>query len=277
MTRHVLRAGKDRLPRRPESRRCRDAQVVRGLEGCQDGYLYNGGAATMFGIGQGQYLSVSPLQLAVAYAAVANGGTVFHPRVAKAIVSQNGKLVQKIGPSVANKLPVSPEVLQYTRDAMLDVTRSGTASGAFAGFPLDAIPIAGKTGTAEVPGHNDTSWFGSFSSQYVVVIEIPDTGQGALFAAPVARQVYEGIYGINQPALLPDSARRAAEGHRAVTSLLPGTRPPRRVTRGPVTLEPLAGPGAATSRARERRSLSLRNVDWLLAGSCFRCASSARC
>jgi penicillin-binding protein 2 len=86
---------------------------------------------------------------------------------------------------------------------MLDVTRSGTASGAFAGFPLDAIPIAGKTGTAEVSGHNDTSWFGSFSSQYVVVIEIPDTGQGALFAAPVARQVYEGIYGINQPALLP--------------------------------------------------------------------------
>ncbi len=173
------------------------------VEGCNDGYLYNGGAATMFGIGQGQYLSVSPLQLAVAYAAVANGGTVFHPRVAKAIVSQDGKLVEKIPPSVANKLPVSQEVLQFTRDAMLDVTRSGTASGAFAGFPLDTIPIAGKTGTAEVQGHNDTSWFGSFSSQYVVVISIPDTGQGALFAAPVARQIYEGIYGVNQPALLP--------------------------------------------------------------------------
>ena len=65
------------------------------------------------------------------------------------------------------------------------------------------IPIAGKTGTAEVQGHNDTSWFASFSSQYVVVISIPDTGQGALFAAPVARKVYEGIYGVNQPALLP--------------------------------------------------------------------------
>ncbi len=52
-----------------------------------------------------------------------------------------------------------------------------------------------------------------------------------------------------------------------MTSLLPNTRAPRRATRGPVTLEPLAGPGAATSRARERRSLSLRNVDWLLAGS----------
>jgi penicillin-binding protein 2 len=171
-------------------------------EACTDGYLYNGGAATMFGIGQGQYLSVSPLQLAVAYAAVANGGTVFHPRVAKALVSQDGKQVTKIGPSVASHLPVNADVLQYIRDAMLDVTRRGTASGAFAGFPLDQIPIAGKTGTAEVEGHNDTSWFASFSPEYVVVISLPNTGQGALFAAPVARQVYEGIYGVNRPALL---------------------------------------------------------------------------
>ncbi len=60
-----------------------------------------------------------------------------------------------------------------------------------------------------------------------------------------------------------------------MTSLLPGTKPPRssrgpsqpsrRANRGPVTLEPLAGPGAATSRARERSALSLRNLDWVLA------------
>ena len=65
------------------------------------------------------------------------------------------------------------------------------------------IPIAGKTGTAEVQGHNDTSWFASFSTQYVVVISIPDTGQGANYAAPVARKVYEGLYGVGRPALLP--------------------------------------------------------------------------
>jgi penicillin-binding protein 2 len=182
-----------------------DAELLKeyAQEGCTDGYLYNGGAATMFGIGQGQYLSVSPLQLATAYAAVANGGTVFHPRVAKAIVGQDGSVVKKIGPSVAGHLPVSPDVLSYIRDAMIDVTRRGTASGAFAGFPLDQIPIAGKTGTAEVQGHNDTSWFASFSGEYVVVISIPDTGQGANFAAPVARQVYEGLYGVGRPALLP--------------------------------------------------------------------------
>jgi penicillin-binding protein 2 len=184
-----------------------EAELLReyAQEGCTSGYLYNGGSATMFGIGQGQYLSVSPLQLAVAYAAVANGGTVFHPRVAKAIMAPDGSLVKNIPTSVAGHLPVNADVLSYIRDAMKDVTRRGTASGAFAGFPLDQIPIGGKTGTAEVQGHNDTSWFASFSNDYVVVISIPDTGQGANFAAPVARKVYEGLYGVGRPALLPAS------------------------------------------------------------------------
>jgi penicillin-binding protein 2 len=190
----------------PENPDRANAELLReyAQEACTDGYLYNGGAATMFGIGQGQYLSVSPLQLATAYAAVANGGTVFHPTVAKAIVSPDGKVVKKIGPSVASHVPVAASTLAYIRSAMLDVTRRGTASGAFGGFPLDQIPIAGKTGTAEVEGKNDTSWFGSFSKDYAVVISIPNTGQGALFAAPVARQMYEGIYGVGRPALLPN-------------------------------------------------------------------------
>ncbi len=171
-------------------------------EACVDGNLYNGGAAIMFGIGQGAYLSVSPLQMATAYAAVANGGTVFHPRVAKALVAQDGT-VKPIAPSVASHLPVSADTLAYIRSGLLDVTRRGTAAGAFNGFPLDTIPIAGKTGTAEVDGHDDTSWFASFSDRYVVVISLPDTGQGGLFAAPVARTIYEGLYGVGRPALLP--------------------------------------------------------------------------
>jgi penicillin-binding protein 2 len=172
-------------------------------EGCVDGNLYNGGAATMFGIGQGQYLSVSPLQMATAYAAIANNGTLYNPRVAKALVSADGKTVKRIAPSIAGKLPVAESTLEYLRQAMMDVTKRGTASGAFAGFPLAQIPIAGKTGTAEVQGQGDTAWFASFSTQYVVVISIPNVGQGGIYAAPVARQIYEGLYGIGQPALLP--------------------------------------------------------------------------
>jgi penicillin-binding protein 2 len=176
------------------------------VEACQDGYLYNAGAAVMFGIGQGQYLSVSPLQMAKAYAAIANGGTLREPRVAKALVSQDGKLVKNITAPVSGHLPVSADTLAYIRSAMMDVTRRGTAAGAFAGFPLDQIPIAGKTGTAEVEGHDDTAWFGSFSAQYVVIISIPNVGQGGIYAAPVARKIYEGLYGIKQPALAPPTA-----------------------------------------------------------------------
>ena len=172
-------------------------------EGCLDGYLYNGGAATMFGIGQGQYLSVSALQMATAYAAVANGGTLWHPRVAKALISQDGKVVRKIQPSVAGHLPVSADTLAYIRSSLVDVTRRGTAAGAFAGFPLDQVAIAGKTGTAEVEGKGDTAWFASFSAQYVVVISIPNSGQGGIYSAPVARQVYEGLYGIGRPPVTP--------------------------------------------------------------------------
>jgi len=112
-----------------------------------------------------------------------------------------------IAPSVARNLPVDPAILAYIRSALGDVTIRGTAAGTFAGFPLDQVHVAGKTGTAEVEGQNDTSWFASFgpvdNPKYVVVVTVPKTGQGALFAAPAVREVWEGIYGINRPAALP--------------------------------------------------------------------------
>ncbi len=176
-------------------------------EACLDGYLYNGGAATQLGIGQGAYLSVSPLQMATMYAAVANGGTLYQPRLAKAVLRPDGSVQRVIQPSVAGHVPVDPAVLAYIRSGLGDVTIRGTAAGAFAGFPLDRIHVAGKTGTAEVEGQNDTSWFASFgpveNPKYVVVVTVPNTGQGALFAAPAVREVWEGVYGINRPAALP--------------------------------------------------------------------------
>jgi penicillin-binding protein 2 len=177
-------------------------------EACTDGFLYNGGSATQFAIGQGQYLSVSPLQLAVAYAAIANGGTVYEPRLASAVIGPDGKVVQRIKAPVAGRLPVSQETLGYLRDALHGVTTEGggTAAGVFADWPSDRIPVAGKTGTAEVEGQGDTSWFASFAPadnpQYVVVVTIPRTGQGAQYAAPTAKEIYQGIYGIGRPAAL---------------------------------------------------------------------------
>ena len=173
-------------------------------ENCTDGYLYRGGDATQFAIGQ-NVVDVSPLQLAVAYAAIANGGTVLSPRMVKAVIGADGKATQ-VKPVVMGHLPVSPATLSYIRDALAGVVTQGTASGTFAGFPLNVLPVAGKTGTAETYSDGDISWFASFgpvdNPRYVVLVTIPKSGQGALFAAPAVREVWEGIYGIGkQPAL----------------------------------------------------------------------------
>ncbi|MBL7497205.1 penicillin-binding protein 2 [Frankia nepalensis] len=178
-------------------------------EACVDGYLYNAGAAAQFSIGQGQYLSVSPLQLAVAYASIANGGTVLQPQLAKAVVAPDGTVVKRFEPVVKGKLPVPGDVLGYIREALHGVTSEpgGTASGVFADWPKDIIPIAGKTGTAEVEGREDTSWFASFGPvsdpRYVVVVTIPDSGTGATYAAPAAKQIYQAIFGVGRPAEMP--------------------------------------------------------------------------
>ncbi len=178
-------------------------------EACVDGYLYNGGAAVQFAIGQGQYLSVSPLQLAVAYAAIANGGTLYQPTLAKAVMSPDGHVVRTIESKVAGRIPATPETLAYIRDALHGVTSEGggTATGVFADWPNDTIPVAGKTGTAEVEGAGDTSWFASFAPandpQFVVVVTIPDSGTGAEYAAPAVKAIYQSIYGVGGPAALP--------------------------------------------------------------------------
>ena len=171
-------------------------------ENCVDGYLYRGGDATQFAIGQ-NIVDVSPLQLAVAYAAVANGGTVWHPRLAKAVINQDG-LVRQIPPSKAGTLPISQSTLHYLQDAFAGVAARGTSSGVFAGFP---ITTAGKTGTAETFSDGDVSWYASYgpveNPRYAIVITIPHTGQGALYAAPAVKEVWSGLYGIGRPAALP--------------------------------------------------------------------------
>jgi penicillin-binding protein 2 len=173
------------------------------VENCHDGAKYREGDALNFAVGQGT-VTVTPLQEAMAYAALANGGTLFTPRIGKAIVSPDGKLVKKID-APATKLQVPPEVLDYERQALQRVVseQGGTAYYAFAGFPLDKYTIAGKTGTAEVQGKIDTAWFASFGgpagqpAQYAVVVMVSQGGQGGVTAAPAVRQIYDGIYGLD--------------------------------------------------------------------------------
>ena len=180
---------------------------------CQSGFVWTPGQAVNASIGQG-YVTVTPLQLARAYAALANGGTLYSPRIGEALLSPSGKLVSKITPPVVGRLPVPHWAQSYIKAALIDVVTQGTAAGAFAGFPLSKLQIAAKTGTAEVAGGQATSVFASFAPasnpKYVVVVMIPKSGEGADVSAPCARQIWDSIYGL--------------EGHKAV---FPGGQIPR--------------------------------------------------
>ena len=167
---------------------------------CQNGWQWEPGQAAIAAIGQG-YVTVTPLQLANAYAALANGGTLYSPRIGEALISPaTGKVVQKINPPVIRHLPVSGNTLAYIRNALAGVVTQGTAAGAFGGFPLNQVCVAGKTGTAQLFGKNATSVFASFAPcdnpKYVVVVMVPDSGYGSDVAAPAVRQIWDGIYGL---------------------------------------------------------------------------------
>lgn len=170
---------------------------------CRYGYLYLPGDQVNFDIGQGTVLT-TPLQLAAAYAALVNGGTVFSPRVGAAVVAADGRLVEKVKVPVRNHLPVSPEVRAYIRDALYGVTTElrGTARGAFLNFPMGRVQVGGKTGTAEgLQGEPPTAWFVSFAGppgqpRLVSLITVHHGGQGGVVAAPATRLLWERVFGL---------------------------------------------------------------------------------
>jgi len=169
-------------------------------EYCADGNKYRVGDAINFSVGQGDSL-LTPLQLATIYAAVANGGTLHQPRVVKAVVAKDGT-VQPIDGDVRGQIPVDPQTLDYLRDALRQVPERGTAASAFAGFPLDQVPVAGKTGTAEVQNKETTSLFASYAPadnpRYAVVVAITQAGVGGEQSAPAARGIYDAIFGVTE-------------------------------------------------------------------------------
>jgi penicillin-binding protein 2 len=181
-------------------------------EDCKSGYIWEPGDQSNEDVGQGT-VTASPLQVATAYAAIANGGTVYKPRVVKAIVRPNGSLVKRIKAPVRDHIPLPASTLDYLRQALYGVVNesNGTAHGIFSGFPTGQFPIGGKTGTAELTGTNlNGTWFASFGGpagqapQYVTVIEVNKADQGALSAAPYVKGMYEHLFGVaGQKAIFP--------------------------------------------------------------------------
>jgi penicillin-binding protein 2 len=211
-------------------------------ENCSDGWRFRIGEAADMAIGQGE-TTVSPLQLGLAYSALINGGRLYHPTIARAVVGPDGKVVRQITPKVAGRVPVRGDLLRYIKDSLV-FGRGISVSGqtAFAGFPLDRYPVAGKTGTAEVFGKQDTSWFASWAPadhpKYLVVGMMEQAGLGSQGAAPMARKVYDGLFGIGRKPVYP-----AAKTPTAVPKITPyGVGAPTAGTPGSTP-----SPGAAPS------------------------------
>ncbi|MBW3662666.1 MAG: penicillin-binding protein 2 [Actinobacteria bacterium] len=166
---------------------------------CRDGGRWRGGDAVNSSIGQGDVLT-TPLQIAAAYAAVANGGTLYQPQVGQRVLGPDGEVVRDIAPVALDRLPLDAEELDAIQRGLEKVVMGprGTAVTPFAGFPLDEIPVAGKTGTAELKPKVPYAWFASYAPandpRYVVVVAVEQGGGGSQTAAPIARRILEAIF-----------------------------------------------------------------------------------
>jgi penicillin-binding protein 2 len=152
-------------------------------------------------IGQGEMV-VTPLQLANAYAGFANGGTIHAPRVATRTIDRDGRTAQTFEPTVVRRLTLPAGARESVLAGLESAVTNprGTAHGAFAGFPIDRLPVAGKTGTAQVVGKQDTALFVALAParapEYVIGVVMEEAGFGGQSAAPVARRILEGIAGL---------------------------------------------------------------------------------
>ncbi len=174
-------------------------------EFCLDGNRYRAGDAVNFAIGQGDTI-VTPLQLARAYAALSNGGTLYEPRVAKAIVAPDGTVLRRFQPVAAGHVPSSAAALRYVDTALQGTPKVGTLAWKFIDFPLDQVHIRGKTGSAEVYGKQSTSWVATYDENYVVVMMVSQGGTGSGTSGPAVRAIWESLYGITGETVTPSAS-----------------------------------------------------------------------
>jgi penicillin-binding protein 2 len=147
--------------------------------------------------GQGD-LQTNPLQMAVAYAALGNGGTVVTPHVGMEIEDTAGRVLKEFDPKPQRKIHIDPGVRSVIMEGLHDAAQGpgGTSQPVFGSFP---IPVAGKTGTAERgPSHADQSWYAILAPypnpRIVTVVTIEEGGFGAQAAAPAAHTILEAYF-----------------------------------------------------------------------------------
>jgi penicillin-binding protein 2 len=165
---------------------------------------FRGGFTLLSAIGQGA-TTVTVLQLALAYAALANGGTLYQPQVVRSIETSDGTVVQDFPPRVRRLLEQNPEHMRWVKDALEGVVteKEGTANKE----RTPGVDMAGKTGTAQVshvtprgvdPGkiwyfNRDHAWFSGYapsrSPEIAIVVLVEHGGGGGKNAVPIAMRV----------------------------------------------------------------------------------------
>jgi penicillin-binding protein 2 len=144
-------------------------------------------------VGQGD-VQVTPLQLAVAYSAVANGGMIVRPHLGLDIQDQDGTVLQTINAPASRNIGINPLYLQTIQQGLREAASSpgGTSYDVMGNFPEQ---VYGKTGTAQYTGQPDYAWYVCYvpasatSKPIVVVVHVEKGGFGDIAAAPVARQI----------------------------------------------------------------------------------------
>jgi penicillin-binding protein 2 len=206
---------------------------------------YFPGYALNAAIGQGD-VNVTPMQMAVLYAALGNGGTVYRPQLVKRIEDVDGKSLKSFSPEVRGHLAVKPEDLALVVDGLRGVVNEpgGTAYG----HRLPDIEVAGKTGTAQVIAmgekrvksadldyeHGDHAWFAAFAPaenpEIVVVVLNEHAGHGGSASAPTAMAIIKAYFDAKKP---PEETQKK-----------PDAAPPEHPDFAPANALP-PGPGAA--------------------------------
>ncbi|MFJ8795407.1 penicillin-binding protein 2 [Streptomyces sp. NPDC102462] len=238
-------------------------------ENCLEGNQMRAGDEINYSIGQGDTL-VTPIQEAVIYGALANGGTMYTPTLGKAVISADGKTVQEIKPKAHGKLPINQAALKGMDDALAGVVTRGTAAWKFGGWPQNKIPLHAKTGTAEVYGKQTTSWLATYSKDYTVIMTIAQAGTGSGASGEAVRNIYNALYGVqadgsidNKKALLPTPQKGLPKVRTdgTITSPKISDDPVKDVLTSPSPSAPADGtppaattpPGTGNSNTRRRR------------------------
>jgi len=150
-------------------------------------------------VGQGD-VQVDPLQLAVAYSAIANGGYVVKPHLGERVEDSLGRVIQEFRTPPRRRLNINPAY----RQAILDGLRAAASQPGGTSYPVFGnfkIPVAGKTGTAQKGGGRaDQSWYVGLAPypnpRYVVVATAEHGGFGVQTAAPEVRKIMSVLFGI---------------------------------------------------------------------------------